>query len=996
MNTTACGCMVPLFCYLACMRHFLTTLLLAGFSMMLGAQTTFITNGPADMRPAYTAYIHATVYTGKGSPLTDATIVVKEGKIESVNVKGAVPKGARVVNLKGKIVYPSFIDLYSNYGVTHRTGAEPEKKARGEQFNSSRQGAYAWNEALKPELDAARLFAYQEQGAAVLRACGIGTVLTGNPDGICRGTTALVATSDEAEHFTILATQVSSSFSFSKGSSKQPYPSSLMGSIALIRQSYYDARWYKTQVAEKNVSLEAFASLTGLPAVFDAGNKWNVLRAAEIGREFGARYLIKTSGDEYQRISEIRQAGFPLIVPVDFPKPYKLNDAWDADRISTSDLKHWELAPANLYWLWKNNITFCITSSGCTRADEFLGNLRKAVRHGLPRQAALEALTSVPAKLIGQEARLGRLAPGYIANFVVCSGDIFDDRSCILEHVVRGIPYTVNKEPDLALADSYRSASAYLNTRKSIAVIGMDTFKVNLNRDGASFSFLLDGKTLVHYPATASGIDSSRYPFLVTRISGFARLNGQTEAWELTIDSLPAVPADTDTALTLYPDSLIWFPFNDYGSHARVREEAVLFRNATVWTNEKEGILTETDVLIDKGRIVSVGRNLGCASCRVIDATGKHLTSGIIDEHSHIAISSGVNEGTQAVTSEVRIGDVVNPDDINIYRQLAGGVTASQLLHGSANPIGGQSAMIKLRWGLDASSMKISDAPAFIKFALGENVKQSNWGSGATTRFPQTRMGVEQVYIDAFTRAREYEARLAKNPAARKDLELEALVEILRKRRFITCHSYVQSEINMLMHVADSFGFRVNTFTHVLEGYKIADKLKQHGAAASTFADWWAYKYEVMDAIPFNAAILHRMNITVAINSDDAEMGRRLNQEAAKTIKYGGLSEEDAWKTVTLNPAKMLHLDHVMGSIRSGKDADLVLWSANPLSIYAVPVMTFIDGRCYFSLETDELLRQQVAETRARIISKLLKARKSGAETQLFYSTETPNYHCND
>jgi imidazolonepropionase-like amidohydrolase len=384
---------------------------------------------------------------------------------------------------------------------------------------------------------------------------------------------------------------------------------------------------------------------------------------------------------------------------------------------------------------------------------------------------------------------------------------------------------------------------------------------------------------------------------------------------------------------------------------------------------------------------------LTCSDCQTIDASGKYITSGIIDEHSHIAIRGGVNEGTEASSAEVRIGDVVTSEDINIYRQLAGGVTAAQLLHGSANPIGGQSAIVKLKWGYTPEQMKVEGADGFIKFALGENVKQSNWGDHSHVRYPQTRMGVEQTYYNYFTKAREYEQQwksattTAKGKQTgvslpRKDIELDALVEILNGKRFITCHSYVQSEINMLMHVADSFGFKVNTFTHILEGYKVADKMKTHGANASTFADWWAYKYEVIDAIPQNAAILTRMGITTAINSDDAEMARRLNQEAAKSVKYAGMNEEEAWKMVTINPAKMLHLDSRMGSIKSGKDADVVMWSDNPLSIYARAEKTFVEGILFFDIEKDAQQREQNKTERARLTQKMLDNKKAGSATQ--------------
>jgi imidazolonepropionase-like amidohydrolase len=427
-----------------------------------------------------------------------------------------------------------------------------------------------------------------------------------------------------------------------------------------------------------------------------------------------------------------------------------------------------------------------------------------------------------------------------------------------------------------------------------------------------------------------------------------------------------------------------------------------------VWTNESEGIIENATVIVQNGKIKAIQKNTGNypANTRIIDAKGKHLTSGIIDEHSHIAISKGVNESGQAITAEVRIGDVITADDINVYRQLSGGVTAAQLLHGSANPVGGQSALIKLKWGHMPQDYLIPNAPKFVKFALGENVKQANWGDYNTTRFPQTRMGVEQVYIDGFARALAYhEAQLnyqklsdrekSKTGKPAIDLELEALYEIVSGNRKITCHSYVQSEINMLMHVADSFGFHVNTFTHILEGYKVADKMKAHGVGASTFADWWAYKFEVKDAIPFNAALMQEMNIVVAINSDDAEMGRRLNQEAAKIVKYGGVSEEEAWKMVTLNPAKLLHLDDRMGSVKVGKDADLVLWTTNPLSIEAKVVYTIVDGEVLYDSQLNDEKQAAIELEKARIATLMLDSSVKGDEAKPFKRRKRGQYHCN-
>jgi imidazolonepropionase-like amidohydrolase len=538
-----------------------------------------------------------------------------------------------------------------------------------------------------------------------------------------------------------------------------------------------------------------------------------------------------------------------------------------------------------------------------------------------------------------------------------------------------------------------------------------DTSKKNipytLNKEQFSFTVNSDSITTLRIVLTPepNGKDFSGKAWLSS---------GNWIPVKLTFNSPVESPPQKSTGRIMpKPDlGVMYYPFSAYGKDEKefdafTRSEAnVLIKDAHVWTNVHDSVLKFYDVLILNGVINRVALSIEAPpNVKVIWANGKHLTPGIIDEHSHIALKNGVNEGAQASSAEVRMGDVINPEDINIYRQLSGGVTAAQLLHGSANPIGGQSALIKLKWGAAANDMLIPNADGFIKFALGENVKQSNWGDHNVVRFPQSRMGVEQVYVDFFTRAKEYDAakQLALKSGQkdfRRDLELETLAEILNKKRFITCHSYVQSEINMLMHVANDFGFRVNTFTHILEGYKVADKMKAHGVAASTFADWWAYKNEVMEAIPYNAAVLTRMGVITAINSDDAEMARRLNQEAAKSVKYGALSETEALKLVTLNPAKMLHLDKNLGTIEPGKSADLVLWTTNPLSVYAKVDQTLIEGKVYFDRQLDSLQRLSIKAEKARIIQKLIKENKKSGDLgtgrlRKPQSTREKLYHCN-
>jgi imidazolonepropionase-like amidohydrolase len=498
------------------------------------------------------------------------------------------------------------------------------------------------------------------------------------------------------------------------------------------------------------------------------------------------------------------------------------------------------------------------------------------------------------------------------------------------------------------------------------------------------------------------GMADQPLPVTATRLSGISNGTewngtgtdslGNPLTWTARLVKQAEVRSDSVRKKEMPVVGKVMYPFQPYGwsDEEKPKQETLLIRNATVWTNEKEGIMENADVLIRDGKIAAIGKNLSDGAARIIDGTGKHLTPGIIDEHSHIAAAS-INEGAQSVTSEVRIADNLNPDDVNIYRQLSGGVTTSHILHGSANVIGGQTQLIKLRWGANDDDLKFKGWPGQIKFALGENVKRSNFTiPGGNNRYPDTRMGVEQVLEDAFTRAKDYQKEWktyndAKDKKGltvpRKDLELDALVEILEKKRFITCHSYVQSEINMAMEVANRMGYTVNTFTHILEGYKVADKMKKHGSFASTFSDWWAYKMEVEDAIPYNAAIMQKVGLTVAINSDDAEMARRLNQEAAKIVKYGGVTEEEALKMVTLNPAIMLHVENKVGSLKVGKDGDVVLWSDNPLSIYAKSLYTIVDGTVYFDRKKDEQMQKDLDAERLRLVRKMNGEKRSGAPT---------------
>jgi N-acetylglucosamine-6-phosphate deacetylase len=443
----------------------------------------------------------------------------------------------------------------------------------------------------------------------------------------------------------------------------------------------------------------------------------------------------------------------------------------------------------------------------------------------------------------------------------------------------------------------------------------------------------------------------------------------------------------------------VFYPEGTYGleNNFQCESQSIFVQNTTVWTCGNQGILKGVDILFEDGKVQKIGYSLNPPrGVTKIDGTGKHITPGLIDCHSHSAAFS-INEGSQSITAEVRIQDVMNSDDITIYRQLAGGLTMANILHGSANTIGGQNAVIKMRWGATPEYLLYENAMPGIKFALGENVKQSNWGDDNTTRYPQTRMGVEQILRDAFTSAVEYQTewndyrnnkkKWKKKVPPRQDLELDALVEILEGKRQIHCHSYRQDEILMLTRVAEDFGFTIGTFQHVLEGYKVADRLREHGANASTFSDWWAYKYEVIDAIPYNGALMTDVGVIVSFNSDSRELARRMNTEAAKGVKYGNFSEEEALKLVTINPAIQLNIDKWVGSLEVGKDADFVIWSDHPLSTRSKCEQTWIDGIQYFSLDTDAKLKIRDTDLRHKLVSKIL-TKKSDLKEKKWNHTE--------
>ena len=892
-------------------NKFFTAIIILIPFFVLSQKEYFPTNsGVKVVNEPYKAFVNATIVVNSEKTIENGTLIFRDGKIIDVGIGIKIPKNSIVIDKKDKFVYPSFIETTSSMSV--KEAKRLAYSTRSAMYGPTREGFY-WNDHILSDYRAYLDYKYDTNKAKELRASGFGVVNTHRANGIHSGTGILLALSDSSnENQRVLSNNSTEFYSFTRNSlSNQSYPTSIMGSMALIRQFFHDLEWYsKGHAKNKDYAIEAAIKNTSMPKIWNSGSNLNFLRALKISKELEIPFAVVGSGLEYMDLKAIRQYKNKLIIPVNFPAAYDVSDPDLTKKISLGSLREWNQAPSNLYILEKNDIQFSVTSSGLKKKSEFLPNLRKAIRRGLSTKLALDALTVNPASILKVKGVTGELTKGSYANFLVTSKPIFDEKSEIYENWVLGEKHVVKKENK--------------ETPKNKVAVN-DTIKK------------ADNKPKV-------------------------------------IDFIP-----------------VTFPNKAYGNKSVPKAENMIIRNATVWTNEKDGILQNTDVAVSNGVIVEIGQNLANNNgSKEIDGTNKHLTAGVIDEHSHIAASS-INESGHNSSAEVTIEDVINPNDISIYRTLTGGVTTIQILHGSANPIGGQSAIVKLKWGETAENMLMKDAAKFIKFALGENVKQSNWSS--YSRFPQSRMGVEQVFVDFFQRAKEYgqqwdkynnlsKRAKSKTPKPRYDIEMEVVWEILRGERHISCHSYVQSEINMLMKVAESFGIKINTFTHILEGYKVATKMAKHGAGGGSFSDWWAYKYEVIDAIPYNGPILSEAGVLVAYNSDNAEMIRRLNQEAAKAVKYGGLSEEEAWKYVTLNPAKLLRIDDKVGSIAIGKHADLVIWSHNPLSIYAVAEKTIIEGAIFYDYSKLDKKIEQNEKEREIIITQLKEAKKGGAKTQ--------------
>ncbi|HIL25320.1 MAG TPA: hypothetical protein EYG19_07965, partial [Verrucomicrobia bacterium] len=739
------------------------------------------------------ALVGGRVIVKPGTVLDGATIIIRKGRIQAVLPKGqaGVPADARIWDLKGKTIYAGFIDAYLSLGkdkakpISNRWTVPIDARA-GVSFTGvpttktdmGRKGPGYEIAGVRPEYRVAAEFSPDAKELTALRALGFTAANVIPTEGIYRGTGTLALLGEGNPNQLILRPDTVQHLAFSTtGDRAEGYPNSLMGAIAVIRQTVFDARhyyamqtWHKAHPAdarpEYNPSLEALrpvlAKANPQRIIIEPGSVLMLNRAQVLAAELGFTPILVATGQEWRRPQLMKQIKTPFIVPVVFPAIPELPEEDDWNQVSLDQLRGWDWA-SEIPALLQRDHAIALTTHGLSDRKVFRKNIARAIERGLKEDEALAALTTEPARLMGAEKQIGTIEKGKLANLTIVNGDSW---------------FKPENEID----------SVWIEGRR------FENHSTKSDKDEQEKQDGKNGDDAKPTPRIAKSPDAFRGPLMS--------------------------------------------PKN------------VIIQNATIWTCGPEGVITNGSIRIANGRIVEVGRTLSPPESFdgiVIGAKGMHVTPGLIDCHSHSMILGGVNEGTLPSTAMVRIGDVVNSETGNIYRQLAGGLTTANLLHGSANPIGGQNQVIKLRHGATPDGLKFANAPPGIKFALGENVKQSNWGDDKTTRFPQTRMGVKTFFNNRFTAARQYLADQLREDVApmRRNLELEAIGEIINGKRLIHCHSYRQDEMLIFMRTMERFGVKIGTLQHVLEGYKIADEIAAHGAGASAFSDWWAYKFEV-------------------------------------------------------------------------------------------------------------------------------------------------------
>jgi imidazolonepropionase-like amidohydrolase len=954
-----------------------------------------------DNTPGVHALAGARIIVAPGRVLENATLVVRNGIIESVGTSVNVPADARVWDMRGLTLYPGFIDAHADLGIE---GAPPE--------GDTDPGPVHWNPQVRSYFSAAGDFRDDAERRERLRAQGFTTALAVPQLGIFRGETAVVALGDGAAGQRVLKGDVAQSLKLDRDDELGgAYPNSPMGAIALVRQTLLDADWYirvwdayaskpsGLAPPETNIALEVLQPVvrSNRPLLIETTSEEEILRAQAIAAEFPVDLWLRGNGEEYHILDVLSGTTTPLIVPIAFPDEPDIETPEDALDVSLAELRHWYLAPENPGRLARAGVRFAITADDTEEDGEFLENLRTAVARGLTADAALAALTVNPSQMLGIDATHGTLDAGKMANLIIADGDLFSTDATIRDVWVQGRRYEVDPSPAVDPRGQWIVTSAHdprLNGQLDIegtltklqGSLTLDGREVALSSASAGTE---SGRLHVAFPATAIGMSG------VVRLS--ASISGdQAYGWsELPTGTGPAWRAERTRQFTATESGSKGNDGND-GDASVVRQgqitladirpaaefgreripeqpQNVLVRNATVWTQGPQGRLQNADLLVTNGRVAQVGQNLQAPSGAVeIDGTGKHVTPGLIDAHVHSG-TNGTNESGFAIVPEVRMGDVVTHNTVAMYRQLAGGLTSAHVMHGSANPIGGQNIFLKLRWGALPDQLELEDGPRTVKFALGENPKRRE------DRYPDTRMGTHQIIRDHFMAARDYQRawhrweETGEGLPPRRDLRMEALVDMLNEDLRVQSHGYRQDEFLALVRLAQEFDFNIQALQHGVEAYKIAPELAEAGVAAVVWSDWSSFKVEAYDGTPYNARILLDAGVLTSLHSDDTQLSSRMNWEAGKMLRTG-IGEEDALSLVTSRTAAVFGIEDRIGSLQPGMDADFVIWNGHPLSQFTLAEQTWIDGRKYFDLEEDARLQQQVERERAQLIQLILSA----------------------
>jgi imidazolonepropionase-like amidohydrolase len=900
------------------------------------------------------------VFTSAGAQPETLQILIRDGRIVAVATQVEAPPDAEVIDADGLIVYPGFIDACIYSGITQAEPTDAERRRLEDESPDVVQGPQsktveAYRRLIHPHWRAEESFDAKAAKLDEIRSKGFTAALVSFKPAIFSGASAVIELGDLPLRKSVLRSGVAQHAAFVTGEeprfdrrrrggddgARPDYPVTTMGAMAAFRQVMHDSTWHQALSAWSlrhpgedrcpiDRDLETLAKLpkSGMPVAFLANKEDEIYRALNMADEFELSPVIVGGREAWKAAARLKTQRVPVIVSLrwseepkwpkapkeDAPsgtsqtsKPSRGKEGWEdvrplfderwesqmfeSQRLFEERRRLWGEEVDNAKRLAEAGLQVAFASYEMKTLKEFFENLRSCMERGLPPQAALAGLTSNAATILGVADQVGTIQPGRLANLTIMTGPLEEKKSKVQWVLIEGKRYDA-EQPS---RDRKRGRDRDKDSE--------DRSKDDELESPTAASAPANQPTSQPAPEFACEIEADRRPGLVT--------GGQ-----------------------------------------------LLIRNASVLTITG-GDLAQTDLLIKDGVIASIGKNLAAPSgVKVIDLSGYYVMPGIVDPHSHICTTGGLNEYSLSVSCEVRVPDVIDPTQVSAYRALAGGVTTIHTMHGSANTIGGQNAVLRLKYGKPATDWLFREAPRTVKFALGENVKQSNFGAKGT-RFPNTRMGVEAVFNRSFDAARCYQEQLDEFAAkrgetsgdpkpVRRDLRLEALLSILKGEIWVHCHCYRADEILRLLHVAETFGFRIGVLQHVLEGYRIIPEIARHGCGASTFSDWWAYKLEAFDAIPHNAARMMQGGVNATINSDSAEMMRHLHQEAAKSVHFGGLAPNDALRLITINGAMQLGIQDHVGSIEIGKKADLAVFNAHPLDTLSRCVLTLIDGEAYF------------------------------------------------